>query len=81
MIFYHNEEQKEKANQSMMEVEASGLWSDPIVTEITPFEKVYIAEDYHKDYLARVGDRNPYCTYVVKPKVDKFKKEFKEKLK
>ena len=81
VIFYHNEEQKAIAEQSLKEADASDLWPDPIVTEVSAFEKVYIAEDYHKDYLARVGDRNPYCTFVVKPKVEKFKKEFKDKLK
>lgn len=81
VIFYHDDEQKRIAEASMKEIDASDLWPDPIVTEISAFEKVYIAEDYHKDYLARVGDRNPYCTFVVKPKVDKFKKEFKDKLK
>ena len=81
VIFYHDDAQKDVATLSMKETDASDLWPDPIVTEISQFEKVYIAEDYHKDYLARVGDRNPYCTFVVKPKVEKFKKEFKEKLK
>lgn len=80
-IFYHDENQKAVAEKSLQEADASDLWPDPIVTELNPFEKFYQAEDYHKDYLARVGDRNPYCTFVVKPKVEKFKKEFKDKLK
>lgn len=80
-IFYHNQEQKELAEQSLKETDASGLWPDPIVTEITAFTNYYKAEDYHQEYYDRVGTRNPYCTYVVKPKVDKFKKEFKDKLK
>lgn len=80
-IFYHDENQKVIAEKSLKEADASDLWPDPIVTEMNTFEKFYQAEDYHKDYLARVGDRNPYCTFVVKPKVDKFKKEFKDKLK
>ncbi len=80
-IFYHNEEQQQLAEQSKADVEASGLWADPIVTTIKHFEKFYPAEDYHQKYFDRVGDRNPYCVYVVKPKVEKFKKEFKDKLK
>ena len=80
-IFYHNEEQKTTAERSMKETDASGLWPDPIVTEINPFEKFYVAEDYHQKYFDRVGTRNPYCTYVIAPKVQKFKKEFKHKLK
>lgn len=80
-IFYHDENQKAIAEKSLQEADASDLWPDPIVTEMNPLEKFYQAEDYHKDYMARVGDRNPYCTFVVKPKVEKFKKEFKDKLK
>jgi len=48
---------------------------------LNAFEKFYPAEDYHRNYVDRIGDRNPYCTFVVKPKVEKFKKEFKDKLK
>ena len=81
VIFYHDDNQKMIAEKSLQEADASDLWPNPIVTEMNPMEKFYQAEDYHKDYLARVGDRNPYCTFVVKPKVEKFKKEFKDKLK
>ncbi|MEL6863161.1 MAG: peptide-methionine (S)-S-oxide reductase MsrA [Bacteroidota bacterium] len=80
-IFYHDEVQKAAAEKSLKETDASGLWPDPIVTEITAFSNFYAAEDYHQEYYDRVGDRNPYCTYVITPKVEKFKKEFKEKLK
>ena len=81
IIFYHDEKQKAIAEKSLKETEASGLWPDPIVTEISSFTKFYKAEDYHQEYFDRVGGRNPYCTYVVAPKVEKFKKEFKGKLK
>lgn len=81
VIFYHDENQKTIARKSLQDADASDLWPDPIVTELNAMEKFYQAENYHKDYLARVGDRNPYCTFVVKPKVDKFKEEFKDKLK
>ena len=80
-IFYHDEGQKKIAEASFKATDASGLWPDPLVTEIKPFINFYKAEDYHQKYYDRVGDRNPYCTYVVKPKVDKFKKTFGDKLK
>ncbi len=80
-IFYHDETQKSMAEKSLKEVDDSGLWPNPIVTEIAPFQKFYKAEDNHQEYYDRVGNRNPYCTYVIAPKVEKFKKEFKSKLK
>ena len=80
-IFYHDEMQKEIAAASLKEADASDLWPNPIVTELNAFEKFYPAEDYHRNYMERIGDRNPYCTFVVRPKVEKFKKEFKDKLK
>ncbi len=80
-IFYHDELQKGIAEQSLKETDQSGLWPNPIVTEINPFEVFYQAEDYHQKYFDRVGTRNPYCTFVVAPKVNKFKKEFSGKLK
>lgn len=80
-IFYHDEKQKEVAERSFTETEASDLWPDPLVTEIAPLTNFYPAEDYHQKYYERVGNRNPYCTFVVSPKVNKFKKEFSSKLK
>lgn len=80
VIFYHNVEQKRIALQSKAEV-APKIWDDPIVTEISPFTGFYPAEDYHQDYYNNVGDRNPYCTFVITPKVSKFRKQFAEKLK
>lgn len=79
-IFYHNEEQKRKAEFYKDELNKAGLWNDPIVTEIVPFKKFYKAEDYHQDYY----ENNPnqgYCAYVITPKVEKFEKIFKDKLK
>jgi peptide-methionine (S)-S-oxide reductase len=78
-IFYHNEEQKLIAEQSKQA--AAGKFSDPIVTEISPLINFYPAEDYHQEYYNRVGERNPYCTYVVSPKVNKFRKQFSDRLK
>ncbi len=81
VIFYHDDEQKRIAEQSFSKTDASGLWPDPIVTEISPHNNFYPAEEPHQEYYQRVGERNPYCTYIIKPKVEKFKKEFSEKLK
>mgnify|MGYP000013170021 CR=1 FL=1 len=79
-IFYHGDEQKRIAEQSKKET-ATQVWNKPIVTEIVPFEAFYVAEDYHQDYYNSVGDRNPYCTFVITPKVQKIKKMFSSKLK
>ena len=79
-IFYHNEEQKTIAEKSKQETDASGLWPNPIVTEIVPFRKFYKAEVYHQNYY-RLNPNQPYCTFVIDPKLQKFKKEFREKLK
>ncbi len=79
-IFVHNELQKEIATQSMKTV-ATQIWEAPIVTELNEFSNFYTAEDYHQGYFERVGNQNPYCTVVVSPKVQKFKKLFKNKLK
>ncbi len=80
VIFYHNDAQKRVAQQSKKEV-ATKIWDKPIVTEIAPFKAFYEAEDYHQNYYNLVGDRNPYCTFVITPKVEKFRKMFKDKLK
>ena len=80
VIFYHNEEQKRKAQESLKRTGASGLWDDPIVTAIEPLEDFYVAENYHQDYFAN-NPNQPYCSAVIKPKLDKFRKEFKHKLK
>jgi peptide-methionine (S)-S-oxide reductase len=79
-VFYHSEEQRRLAELAKKAGNESGNWSDPIVTEITAFTNFYPAEDYHQDYFAMNGEQ-PYCKMVVRPKVDKFKKKFQEKLK
>jgi peptide-methionine (S)-S-oxide reductase len=78
-IFYHNESQRQVAERLIAELDASKIWSDPIVTEITPLEKFYKAEDYHQEYF-RSNPRQPYCQAVVNPKVVKFRKQFAGKL-
>ncbi|MCH7409253.1 peptide-methionine (S)-S-oxide reductase MsrA [Belliella sp. DSM 111904] len=79
-IFYHNDEQKEKAEFFKKKLNESGSFPKPIVTEITTFSNFYVAEDYHQNYFKDNGTQ-PYCQLVIKPKVDKFKKVFAEKLK
>ncbi len=80
VVFYHNEKQKELAEKYKKQLDAEGVWSDPIVTEISPLSNYYKAEDYHQEYF-RLNGSQPYCSFVVRPKVEKFKKIFKDKLK
>ena len=80
VIFYHKDEQKELAQKSKKELDEAGAFGDPIVTIIEPASEFYPAENYHQDYFNRNGQQ-PYCNYVVRPKVDKFQKVFKNKLK
>ena len=79
-VYYVNEEQKTMALKSKLAVEESQLWSGKIVTEILPLKDYSTAEDYHQDYFTN-NPSNPYCTYVVGEKVEKFKKLFSEKIK
>ena len=80
VIFYHDNEQKEKAEKYMADLDKSGAFGKPIVTEIMPFEKFYPADNYHQNYYLNNGAQS-YCSYVIRPKVEKFKKVFAEKLK
>ena len=80
-IFYHNQEQKEKAEKYKAALDKSGAFDKPIVTEITAFTKFYPAEDYHQQYFENNENANPYCKMVIRPKLDKFRKVFKDKLK
>jgi len=79
-IFYHSEEQKKLAEAYKNKLDASGAFDKPIVTEISPFTEFYKAEDYHQNYYNLNGNA-PYCSYVIQPKLEKFKKVFKDKLK
>ncbi|CAN5617321.1 peptide-methionine (S)-S-oxide reductase MsrA [soil metagenome] len=79
-IFYHSDEQKRIAEEVIKEVEAEGVYDNPIVTEVTPFDKFYAAENYHQEYFAN-NPNQPYCAAVVAPKVAKFRKKFLDKLK
>lgn len=80
VIFYHDEKQKEVAERVKGEIEDQKFYSNPIVTEIVPFEKFFEAEDYHKDYYARNSDQ-PYCRIIIDPKITKLYKEFKDQVK
>lgn len=80
VIFYHDAAQKEKAEKYKEALDKSGSWDKPVVTEISPFTNFYSAENYHQDYYKNNGGQ-PYCYYVIRPKVEKFQKVFKDKLK
>ena len=78
-IFYHTEEQRRIAEKSKADMDASDMWDAPIVTEITPIDTFYLAEDYHQNYF-QLNPRQPYCQFVIHPKMQKFTKDFKDKL-
>lgn len=80
VIFYHNDDQRKLAEEYKKKLTAEKVFDNPIVTEITPAAVFYKAEDYHQNYYNLNGSA-PYCAYVIQPKVEKFKKVFKEKLK
>lgn len=80
VVFYHNDEQKELAEGYKKKLDEAGAFSAPIVTEISPFTTFYVAEDYHQNYYNLNGSA-PYCKFVIQPKVEKFKKVFKDRLK
>lgn len=79
-IFYLSDSQKEFAESMKSELNQAGIFDSPIVTEITAFTNFYPAEDYHQDYFNQNG-MQPYCQFVIRPKVDKLKKHFADKLK
>jgi len=80
VVFYHTEQQKERAEFYKKKLDASGAFDNPIVTTIEPFTKFYVAENYHQDYYNRNGNQ-PYCYFVIRPKMEKFEKAFKDKMK
>jgi len=80
VVLYHNEQQKIVTQQVIQQLNSEKIWSDPIVTEVVPFEVFYKAEAYHQEYY----ENNPnlgYCRLVITPKMEKFEKIFNEKLK
>jgi len=80
VIFFHNEVQRKKAEEYKDKLNKAEIWEDPIVTQIVPFTNFYPAEDYHQEYYANNPDQS-YCSLVITPKVEKFEKIFKDKLK
>ena len=80
VVFYHNEEQKAKTLKYKAELDKSGAFDNPIVTSLEPFIIFYPAEDYHQNYYNSNGGQG-YCQFVIRPKVEKFEKVFKSKLK
>ena len=79
-IFYHSAAQKATAEQVIANLNGGKIYDDPIVTEIAPASRFYLAEDYHQEYFRR-NPAQPYCAFVVRPKLAKFRKHFLEKLK
>ncbi len=79
-IFYHSDEQKRVAEEVIKEVTDEAVYDNPIVTEVTAFDKFYPAEDYHQEYFAN-NPTQPYCAAVVAPKVSKFRQKYTSKLK
>jgi len=80
-IFYRDEEQRKVAVEVKAGLDKSGAFNAPIVTEITPFTNFYKAEDYHQDYYNQNKNSNPYCQFVIVPKIEKFEEYFKNELK
>jgi peptide-methionine (S)-S-oxide reductase len=80
VIFYHDDQQREQAELRKKQLNESGAWSAPIVTEISPLTRFYKAEDYHQNYF-RENPQQGYCRFVIRPKLEKFEKVFRDKLK
>jgi len=80
VIFYHSDDQRSKAEYYKKRLQDEGAFDKPIVTEITQAETFYKAENYHQNYYS-LNSNAPYCTYVIQPKLEKFKKAFKAVLK
>lgn len=80
VIFYKNDEQRKAAQSIIAELNKAKVYSSPIVTKVEPFKKFYKAEDYHQNYYAN-NKNQPYCKMVIQPKIEKFEKVFKDKLK
>jgi len=79
VIFYHDEGQRRIAEDLVGELDASGRWESPVVTQVVPYEAFYPAEKYHEDYYEN-NPNQPYCRLVIEPKVSNVRKHFKEKL-
>ncbi|MBP7654881.1 peptide-methionine (S)-S-oxide reductase MsrA [Candidatus Dependentiae bacterium] len=80
VIFYNSDEQKKSAEDVIKKISDSGLWDDPIVTEVTALDVYYPAEDYHQDYYNNNKEKS-YCSIVIAPKIAKFYEEYKDLIK
>ena len=80
VVFYSNAHQKERAEFFKKKLDESGAFGNPIVTAIEPYTNFYVAENYHQDYYNKNGNQ-PYCYFVIRPKLEKFEKAFKDKMK
>jgi methionine-S-sulfoxide reductase len=80
VIFYHNDEQRKLAEEYKAQLDKSGAFARPIVTQIVPFKKFYKAENYHQQYYDN-NKEAPYCQYVIRPKLEKFRQKFGDKMK
>ncbi len=80
VIYYQDEAEMQAAESGLKAIEEAAVWPNKIVTEIGPLINYYAADDYHQNYYKRTGNNNPYCTYVVGPKVAKFKQKFADLL-
>jgi peptide-methionine (S)-S-oxide reductase len=80
VIFYHNDEQKIEAEKVIEQLTVAKAFDSPIVTEVSPLQTFYVAEDYHQNYYNQNGEEG-YCRVVIKPKLEKFKTVFYKKLK
>lgn len=80
VIFYHDQEQRQQAELRKEQLNKSGAWKSPIVTEISPLTRFFKAEDYHQNYF-RNNPQQGYCRFVIRPKLEKFEKVFRDKLK
>ena len=80
-IFFHGAEQERIAKAFVERLMKEKIFGRPIVTEIAPASEFHVAEDYHQEYFKRVGGGNPYCSFVIEPKVAKFRKQYMERLK
>lgn len=79
VVFFHNEQQRKKAETIKQEIHESGRWDDPLVTEICPYSTFYKAEGYHKNYFNE-NPSQPYCTFVIAPKLESFRKKYSQLL-
>ncbi len=80
VVFYESDNQKQETEQMIAKLTAENVFDKPIVTEISPIAQFYKAEDYHQNYFNQ-NKNQPYCSFVIQPKLDKFSSDFKDKIK